>query len=167
MKAIFVLATVAAFVASAAAQGRAPQPGPELKQLERFVGDSYSEGTMTAGQTSGKFTARDHAAWMGGGFFVENRSEFTTPFGPGTLTEILGYDVNKKVYTHDSYSSAGFHISSTGTFDGTTWVWIGIDGHSRHTIRTLSPSTSSFKTELSQDGHTWVTLSEGTTTRGT
>jgi hypothetical protein len=35
---------------------------------------------------------------MKGAFFVENRSEFTTPFGPGTLLEIMGYDANRKVY---------------------------------------------------------------------
>jgi uncharacterized protein DUF1579 len=162
-----VVGCLACLVSVVAAQNQrqAPQPSAELRKLEYFVGSTTSDGTMTLGPTKGTFAAKDHAQWMNGGFFVENRSEFTTPFGPGTLLEILGYDAARKVYTHDSYSSAGTHISSTGTVDGDTWTWTGTDGRSRHTIKVLSPSTFSFKTEISQDGKAWVTLSEGTGTK--
>jgi hypothetical protein len=40
-----------------------PQPGPELKKLEYFVGESTSIGTMTLGSTTGTFAAKDHAEW--------------------------------------------------------------------------------------------------------
>lgn len=150
---------------SALAQGR-PVPSPELKKLDYFVGPSSSEGVMTFGPTSGKFIAKDKSAWTNGGFFVENRSEFTTPFGPGTLLEVLGYDTAKKIYTHDSYTSGGQRISSTGTVDGSVWTWTTVDGKTRHIVTVLSPTSFTFKTEFTQDGKTWTTMVEGTTTKG-
>jgi hypothetical protein len=144
-------------------QGR-PVPA-ETKRLEYFVGSSSTEGFITIGATKGRFTAKDKAVWANGGFFVENRSEYTTPFGPGTLFEILGYDPARKVYTHDSYSSAGQRISSTGTVDGNVWTWTGVDGRSRHIITVTSPTSFQFKTEISQDGKNWSVLSEGITTK--
>lgn len=153
-------------VVLAQAPQRVLQPGAEVKRLDIFVGNKTSEGTMTLGTVRGTFTAHDRATWIAGGFFVENHSEFTTPFGPGTLVEIMGYDSTRRVYTHDSFSSAGRHISSTGTVEGDTWRWVGTDGRSRHTVHVLTSTTSRFTTEISQDGTTWTVLSEGTTTKG-
>ncbi len=55
--------------------------------------------------------------------------------------------------------------SPGGTVDGDTWTWTGVDRRSRHVITLLSPKTLSFKTEISQDGATWVTPSEGMATK--
>ena len=146
------------------AQAR-PAPTPEVQKLAFFVGNFSSEGTMTVGSTSGRFAAKDRATWANGGYFVENRSEYTTPFGPGSLLEVLGYDPTRKVYTHDSFDSSGRRISSTGTLDGSVWTWTSDDGRSRHIITVVSPTSFRFKTEFTLDGKTWATLVEGTSTK--
>src|SRR5690348_7591975 len=122
------------------AQAR-PAPPPAVQQLAFFVGNFSSEGTMTVGSSSGRFAAKDRATWANGGYFVENRSEYTTPFGPGTLLEVLGYDPVRKVYTHDSFDSSGRRLSSTGTVDGSLWTWVSDDGRSRHIITVTSPTS--------------------------
>jgi hypothetical protein len=144
---------------------RAMAPGPEVKQLQYFVGQWSSSGKMSLGTTSGDFSATDRQDWLDGGFFIENSSAFETPFGKGTLIELLGYDARRKVYIHESFSSTGQHTSSTGAFDGDTWVWTSLDGQSRHVIKILSPTSFSFKTELSSDGKSWTTLVDGKSTK--
>jgi Protein of unknown function (DUF1579) len=158
---VSILAVVA--IVPVAAQTR--QKAPELAKLEYFVGDTTTDGTMRLGQTSGKFTSKDHAEWMNGGYFVINRAETTTPFGPGSQIEIMGWDPIRKVYTHDAYNSGGVHTSSTGTVNGDVWTWTSADGRARQTITIQSANQFSFKFELSQDGATWMTVVEGTTTK--
>ena len=113
----------------------------------------------------GKFTSKDHAEWMNGCYFLVNRAESMTPFGPSSQIEIMGYDPMRKVDTHEVDTSAGIHASSTGTVESDTWTWTSTDGHARQTIKVLSPSQFAFKFALSQDGKTWTTFSEGTTTK--
>lgn len=155
------------FICSAASAGaqRPTVPGPEVKQLAYFVGSWKSSGTMQLGSMNGPFGATDQQALMDGGFFLENHSEFSTPFGPGKLLEIVGFDPQRKVYIHESFSSAGQHIASTGTYADSTYTFMSADGRSRHTIRIESPTAFRFKTETSTDGATWSTLVSGSSTK--
>ena len=141
----------------------APPPAPEVKKLHFFVGLTTTQGVMTVGTTQVPFTATGRAKWMPGGRFVEHQSEYSSASGKGTLMEVMGWDDKKKVYTHNSYSG-GVHVVSTGTLEGDTWTWTSVDGRSRHTITMTSPTTSAFKAAITEDGKTWVTLSEGTRT---
>jgi len=55
--------------------------------------------------------------------------------------------------------------------DGDTWTWTndekmgGQTIHGRFTVKILTPSSYSFKFEVSSDGATWSTVMEGKATK--
>lgn len=155
------------------AQMQAPQPGPELKKLDSFIGSWKMEGEMKPGPMGpgGKFTGSTKYEWMPGGFFVEAHEAFNTPMGDGTALSFLGYDTNDKVYTYHSFASTGEAESATGTLDGDTWNWSstekmgGQEIKTRYTMKILSPTAYQFQYEVSPDGANWSTVMEGKATK--
>lgn len=162
------------FAIAAFAQMGPPKPGPELKKLDYFQGAWTSEGEAKPGPMGpgGKFTESANAEWMEGGFFVVLHSDFKGgAMGNATGTAFMGYDPQEKVYTYDAFSSMGEAIHSKGSNDGDTWTWTNdfkmgpqtMKG--RYTMKILSPSSYSFKFEMSPDGTKWDTMMEGKTTK--
>jgi hypothetical protein len=157
--------------ASAQAQMDAPKPAPELRKLDYFVGSWKTEGDMKPGPgyPGGKFTAVDHDEWMKGGFFVVAHSDFKASAGDGTELSVMGYDAAEKVYTYTAFNSAGQRETAKGRLEGDTWTWNSnetIGGmHSRYSMKILSPTSYTFKFELSQDGATWFSAMEGKATK--
>jgi len=166
--ALFVLCA-----ASARAQMEMPKPGPELKKLDYFVGTWVSDGDMKPGPMGpgGKVSMTEHSEWMAGGFFVQVHSEFKTPMGDGTGIAFMGYSPDDKGYTYDEFNSMGEAEHSKGSVDGDTWTWTndekmgGQTIHGRFTVKILTPSSYSFKFEVSSDGATWSTVMEGKATK--
>ncbi len=159
---------------SARAQMEMQKPGPELKKLDYFVGAWTSDGDMKPGPMGpgGKITSTEHSEWMDGGFFLVIHSQFKGSMGNGTGIAFMGYNPEEKVYTYDAYNSAGQAIHSKGTVDGDTWTWNADEKmggqvmKGRFTMKVFSPTSYSYKFEMSQDGASWTTAMDGKATKG-
>lgn len=153
------------------AQMQMPQPAPELKKLDYFVGTWKSDADMkpTPFGPGGKVTGTDHIEWMQGNFFLLIHSTFSGAMGNGIEVAVMGYDAARKVYTYSSYNSAGEHDTATGTVEGDTWTWNSEQsaaplGKWRFTEKILSPTSYTVKFEI-QSGDTWSTAMEGKVTK--
>jgi hypothetical protein len=161
------------FSVAAFAQMGPPKPGPELKKLDYFLGTWTSDGDMKPGPMGpgGKFTSTGHGEWMDGGFFLVIHSDFKSGMGNSTGTAYMGYDPQEKVYTYDEFNSMGENIHSKGTVDGDTWSWsndmkMGPQTMKAHyTMKALSPTSYTFKFEVSSDGSKWDTVMDGKATK--
>jgi hypothetical protein len=151
-----------------------PKPAPELKKVEYFAGTWTSEGDLKPSPMGpgGKMTMTERNQWMDGGFFLTMFSEFNiTAVGKGSGMAFMGYDPDKRVYTYDEFNSLGEAEHSTGMVDGDTWTWTRHDhvGNStlkrRFIIKTLSPTSYTFKFEMSRDGNHWSTVMDGKATK--
>jgi len=166
---------ITTFLLSIAAFAQPPvkKPGPEHKKLDYFTGTWTSEGDSKPGPMGpgGKMTMTQDAKWMDGGFFVVIRSEYKTPEGDGTGISFLGYDPQDKVYTYDELNSQGEPVHAKGTVDGDTWTWTSDmkmgpqTAKGRFTEKILSPTSYTFKFEMSSDGTKWDTAMEGKATK--
>lgn len=149
-----------------------PQPAPELKKLDYFVGTWKTDADMKASQfgPGGKVSSIDHIEWMQGNFFLLIHSTFSSAMGNGLELAVMGYDSANKVFTYTAFNSAGEHETATGTFDGSTWTWnsdqtSSPSGKWRYTQKVLSPNSYSIKFEMSPNGSAWSTVMEGTATK--
>jgi len=176
MKRILAITAILAGLAiSARAQAPAPPtPAPELKKLDYFVGKWKMDGEAKPGPMGpgGKMTMTQENAWMDGNFFVVGHSKFEAPgMGSGVATSYTGYKPDEKVYTYDEFNSMGEAEHSTGTLDGDTWTWLGEQKmgpqsmKGRFTMKIASPTSYTFKFEMSQDGSAWTTVMDGTATK--
>ena len=173
MKHRFAGLLVTLFVTSAFAQMGPPQPGPELKKLDYFVGNWDSTGDSKPGPMGpgGTMTMQTNAKWMDGGFFVVQNNSFKSPMGDGTGMSLIGYDPQEKVYTYYEFNSMGEAFQAKGNVDGDTWTWLSDmkmgpqTAKSRFTEKILSPTAYNFKFEMSMDGTTWNTVMDGKATK--
>ena len=169
--------TLALFVATlfltaaASAQMAVPKPGPELKKLDYFTGNWTCDSDLKPGPMGpgGKMTSTDDAKWMDGGFFVVLHSQFNGAMGNGGGISFLGYDADEKKYTYNEFNSWGEAVVSKGTVDGDAWTWIGDmkqpAGKGRFSEKILSPTSYSFKFEVSTDGANWTSVMDGKCTK--
>ena len=174
---VMMSAALVGFAVSARPQQpEMPKPAPELKKLDYLVGKWKVEGEAKPGPMGpgGKFTGTDAWVWMEGSFYLVNHSKFAGGgMGEGSSIAFMGYDTDKKVYTYDEFNSMGETVHSTGTVEGDTWTWLSDSKmgtqmmKGRFTTKTLSPTSYSFKFEMSQDGTTWNTVMEGKATKAT
>jgi hypothetical protein len=156
-----------------AAQSQPQTPGAELKKLDYFAGTWKSEGDMKPGPMGpgGKFTSTEQNEWMSGGFFLLSHAEESTPIGSGKGLAIFGYDTDAKVYTYQAYNSRGEAEHAKGTLAGDTWTWTNEEKmqgkvmRGRFTIKTLSPTSYTFKFEMAPEGGDWATMMEGKATK--
>lgn len=149
---------------------QAPQPAPELKKLDYFVGTWKTDADMKPSPygPGGKVTGTDRIEWMQGNYFVLIHTNFNGTMGSGVEVGVMGYDPAKKVYTYASYNSSGEHESATGSVEGDTWTWNSDAGGGmkwRYTQKMLSPTSYTIKFEMSPDGSTWATAMEGRATK--
>jgi len=151
-----------------------PKPGPQHAKLDYYVGHWTSEGDVKAGPMGpgGKFHADDHIEWMDGHYFIVIHSKFTGGGMPsGSSTAYMGWDPNDKVYTYDEFNSTGEAVHSKGTVDGDNWVWTNdmkmgpqiMKG--RFSVKILSPTSYTYKFEVSPDGNNWSLVMDGKETK--
>lgn len=169
-----VVTTLLIATAAAIAQPPIPKPGPELKKLDYFAGSWASTGDSKPGPMGpgGPMTMTSDGKWMEGGFFIVTQSEYkSASMGNGSGTSFLGYDPLEKVYTYDEFNSSGEVVHAKGTVDGDTWNWTSEMKMGSQTIKTrfvekiLSPTSYTFKFEMSPDGTTWNTVMDGKATK--
>jgi Protein of unknown function (DUF1579) len=174
----FPLAAVAVTIlavlsASAFAQMPAPKPAPELSKLDYFAGNWIADGDIKPGPMGpgGKMTSTDEGHWMDGKFFMVLHSKFKGAMGDGMSLAIMGYDPEKKVYTYNEFNSMGQAEHAEGNVAGDTWTWTSDENFGgqmfkgRYTMKVGSPTSYTFKYEISKDGTEWTTVMDGTATK--
>jgi hypothetical protein len=167
--------TPAAPAKQAAAAPAMPKPGPEVQRLAYFIGTWKTVGTSQPGPMGpgGKSTATEKCEWLPGGFFAVFHSDGTGPSGPEKSIGIMGYDAAAKTYTYHAFDNTGNAIEAKGQVSGDTWNWTSeskmgpVTASVRVTIKEVSKTQYTFKLEMSQDGKTWATSGESTSTKVT
>jgi len=166
----FILTVLVAMALSAQGQMEAPKPAPELKKLDYFVGTWTVEGDMKKGPMGpgGKMTETEMVEWMDGGFFLVMHDNFKSEnMGNGTGVAYMGYDTYNSLYTYDSFESTGEAEHAHGDFKNDTWTWnseqmMGSKHmKTRFTVKTLTPTSYTFKFEMSYDGDNWLLIMDG------
>ena len=158
---------------SSYAQMPTPKPAPELSKLDYLAGDWISDGDMKPGPMGpgGKMSSTDEVHWMDGKFFLVMHSKFKGAMGDGMALAVMGYDPEKKVYTYNEFNSMGQVNHSEGTVDGDTWTWTSDEKmgdqtfKGRYTMKVASPTSYTFKFEMSKDGTEWATVMDGKSTK--
>lgn len=194
MKRTSVLTLVASFacasIAGAQPPAQAPQPGPELRKLEYFIGTWRAEGEMTASMfgLAGKFTNTNRAEWTFDNFYYINQHEEQNPTGKHASLSVTGYDARRKVYIRYNFSrggqvdhsegtlrtdSGGVHSMGpdVGTFAGDTWTWTtdymvgGAVIKTRGIDKPTSPTSYDFTWEIAPHGNDWAIIQRGRATK--
>jgi hypothetical protein len=150
----------------------APKPGPEQKELARFVGTWKMEGTAQESPfgPGGKFTGTETCK-MFESWHVVCDSSASTPMGPMKGHAVMTYDRNAKQYRYFSISNMPDAELATGTRTADGWSFTsktdmqGMTIHSRFVITDKSPTVHTVKWDVSMDGKTWKTIMEGTSTK--
>jgi Protein of unknown function (DUF1579) len=170
---LFIAAFIATLLlaATASAQMNMPKPGPEHKKLDYFTGSWACDGDVKPGPMGpgGKMSNPQDAKWMEGGYFVVIHSQMkSASMGNGSGIAFLGYDPDEKKYTYSEFNSMGEAVQSKGTVEGDAWTWIGDmkpAGKGRFSEKILSPTSYTFKFEMSSDGTNWTPVMEGKCTK--
>lgn len=166
----FIFILVAAGMVNAQ---QAPQPAPETKNLEYFVGTWTMNADLKPGPMGpgGKITSTEKWEWMEGNFFIVGHLKMSGAMGNAVGLAVMGYSADEKKFTYNDFDSMGQLEDATGTFDGTTWSWTSNENvggqvmKGRYTAKEDSPTKYSFKYEMSQDGTNWTTVMEGSSTK--
>jgi len=149
----------------------APQPTAEHKELEVWIGSWSGSGEMKPGPfgPGGPMKWTEDCSWFAGGeFHVVCKSKGDGPMGPMKGLGIIGYNPEKKVYTHYGVDNNGWAGFSEGTRSGERWTFEssetmeGKTYHSRFTMMMSSQTAMAFTWEMSEDGKTWTTMMDGT-----
>lgn len=163
---VMLLASASALWSQTAPQPR--KPSAELqKEGDYFVGNWKFTGETKPSQFGvggQKFDASERLEWLPGGFFLMARSYEGEKWSGLT---IIGYDEDKKVFTHTSYTSTGKVEVMTGTSQGDTELWTGdVSVHGtpakqRFTIKKVTPTLYTFKFEIARESNNWALVYEG------
>ncbi len=157
----------------AQAQMEMPKPAPELKKLDYFIGTWNAEGDMKPGPMGpgGKITWKETDEWMEGNFFLIGHTQGSSPMGNSKGLAIIRYDADAKNFVYQAYDSSGMVETATGNVDGDSWTYTsdekmgGMTMKGRYSMKILSPTSYTFKFEMSQDGTTWATVMDGKVTK--
>jgi hypothetical protein len=165
---VSIIFSILAGVGLAQTPSQMPQPGPEQKRLQYFVGNWNSEYEMKP--AGGKMASTDHAQLMAGGFFVVTHTEGKGVMGELHELAVFGYDPLGKVYTYDAFNNYGEAEHFKGTVQGDTWTWTS-EGNMggnlvkmRFIAKEVSPTMYTMKLEVA-GASGWTTVMEGKSTK--
>ncbi|MEM8953674.1 MAG: DUF1579 family protein [Verrucomicrobiota bacterium] len=113
---------------------------PELEPLNRYAGTWTTTFTLE-GKTPDTLTGTVTAEWILGGRYLQQTA--TIPNVGDTelsVTTLMTYDPENKVYRHWSFDSSGDHNTGTGTWDAeaNTFSWNLTDPLTNATTRITS-----------------------------
>jgi hypothetical protein len=172
MKRLLAKVLITLFVTASSVWVRAaqtpPKPSPEVqKEGNYFVGNWKFTGETKPspfGPGGQRFEASERLEWMPGGFFLMARSYEGDKWSGVT---VIGYDENRKVFSHTSYTESGKIETMEGTVQGDTDTWSG-EGTARGkpvkqrmTIKKLSSTSYTFKMEVAPENGNWSLVYEG------
>jgi hypothetical protein len=148
-----------------------PQPGPEHKKLEYFLGKWTVEGEIIANEfvRAGKNVGTETCTLGPGGFYIECLAEGQLP----TRLAIIAYDSHAKVYTSYYANGGGLVGAATGSVNGNTWTWMVEDKFAgkaikgRTTVTMSSPTQYTSKYEMADEKGGYTTILEGKATKET
>ncbi len=94
-------------------------PGPDHRKLDALVGAWQTTGQVWATTDSEPtdFAATDRYEWLAGGFFLIHHVD--ARMGADHVRALEVFRVRGAGYVLESYDSAGGHVVSTATLDGT------------------------------------------------
>jgi hypothetical protein len=150
-----------------------PQPGPEHKRLGYFIGKWTSSGDMKASAfgPGGPFNITETCEWLAGGFSIVCRSEGKIPLGEAKGISIMSYNSEEKRYEYYAANNIGMVEFSRGTVKGKEWDWSseskmgGKPVKSHFILKEETPTTYSYKFEMSTDGAPMSVVMEGKSTK--
>jgi hypothetical protein len=167
-----ILVVLAFAMIAAAEEPQMPQPTAEHKELEAWVGSWSGKGELKPGPfgPGGPMSWTEECSWFEGSqFHVVCRSNGTSPMGPMKGLGIVGYNAEKRVFTHYGVDSTGWSGYAEGTRTGKTWTFASDDlmggkvYHGRYTMTLVSPTKMTFSWETSEDGKIWAVMMDGST----
>lgn len=170
---VLVSAALAVVFAAVAAAQEPPamQLTAEHKELEAWVGSWAGSGELKPGPfgPGGPMSWTEDCSWFEGNrFHVICTSNGTSPMGPTKGLGIVGYNAEKKVFTHYGVESTGWSGYAEGTRTGATWTFRADEMmggkiiHGRYTMTLVSPTKMTFSWETSEDGKIWAVMMDGT-----
>ncbi|MEM7147423.1 MAG: DUF1579 family protein [Verrucomicrobiota bacterium] len=135
---------------------------PELKPLNRYVG-TWTTTFTVEGKTPDTLTGTVTAKWILGGRYLQQTA--TIPNIGDTelsITTLMTYDPENKIYRHWSFDSAGDHNTGTGTWDpeANTFSWNLTDPNTKATTRITSTIPAGGPEE-------WIIVNEDASGKGT
>jgi hypothetical protein len=170
---VFALFLVVVAVSAVAQMPPPAKPAPELARLDYLAGKWTTEGEMKPGPMGpgGKITSDDEAHWQDGKFFLVLQGKFKGAMGDGSSLALMGYNPDKKVYTYNEFNSMGQATKAEGTVDGKTWTWTSDENFGgqafkgRYSMTEVTPTSYTYKYEMSQDGQNWTLVMDGKSTK--
>jgi Protein of unknown function (DUF1579) len=81
-----------------------PQPDPELKRLDRFIGRWTMEGNLV-GTDETNIIGETRFRWLPGGFFLEQHVQLNFLGMQIDSLELIGYDPESKTFPSTVYSN--------------------------------------------------------------
>ncbi len=150
-----------------------PKPAPEVKKLAYFAGLWKTEGEVRENPVmpAGRITSTDNCEWFQGRFHLVCRSFGKGPMGETRGLGILGYSSEDKAYTYYGIDSLGLAEQGRGQNEGKTWTYTseskmgGLPVTGRYTVTELTPTSYTFKYEVSSEASPWATIVEGKSTK--
>jgi len=174
MKTLLTLIAAACFLGTA--YGQTPNPAPEYRAYDVWVGVWQYEGQSLASPLgpAGKFTGKQTVRWILNGFFLEFRWDEKGPLGDLGAVELDWYDAKTQSYPYQGFQNNGDIYSATGTVTGNVWKSTGTTTHHGTNYQTRGLSTMAadgmsvvWKNEVSSDGKTWTVFAEGKALKST
>lgn len=173
MKNIIALCLTLVLGTVVAAQPPQEKPGPEHKNLERFVGTWKMDAKISPGPfgPGGPMTATETCRMFDGGFHLVCDSTGSGAMGNMKSHMIMAWDRNAKVYRYTSISNMADPELATGTFKAGTWTFkseLDMGGKKfwmQFTIVEKTPTAHEMKMDVSEDGKKWTTMMTGTSTK--
>jgi hypothetical protein len=143
---------------------RPVEAGPEINQLEIFIGNWINEGYLVEdGKPGGKILTSDVYEWAPGGFFVLHSAYGRLAGADVGGIEIMGYDQRSDEYRSWFFDSQGNATSSSLLHTNDSWIW------QRETTRATSVFSDGGKTQTTLherlENGTWVPSMEVVLTR--
>ena len=174
MKSLLTAVLTLGVLAVPAMAQEAPKPGPEQARIAYFKGTWKTEGTTKASPMgpAGKFSSTQTCDWFTGGFQLVCHSKGTNAAGAAVTGEgIYGYDRAAQEYTYYGISSMGDGFLAHGRVAGKVWTWTAestMNGQAlkvRATMTEESPTSYTFKLEMSVGGGGWTVTEEAKVTK--
>jgi len=156
------------------AMAQLPQPGPEVKKLEAFVGAWRYEGEAKASPAgpAAKISGTQTGRMIMGGFALEVTGQEKGLFGDVQWGEVDVYDAASKSIRFLGYQNEGTAWFGSTLVNGNVWKSTGtqtIKGVSykyrQESSFSADGNTVTWKAEISNDGKTWVPWHQGTMTK--
>lgn len=168
-----VLATVVLLALAGAAPAQIPQPGPENKSLDYFLGTWTMEGELKPSPfgPGGKMSGTETCERLGG-FHLVCKSKGTGPMGSMEGLAIMSWEAASKAYTYYAVSSLMPNAEfAKGVRKGKDWVWsseTNVGGQtiqSSFTVMEQGPNAYGMKWETTSPSGGKMTIMEATSKR--